>query len=156
MAAIITKPVGTPELATHRVIVERFFDRLKTLFSVFRRQLPFEVERVGDYFYISQNEKEGALKKNCEEEKKEKQKIEEKEEKEDKDRNETKRIDLKENDNDEDNNSMAWYLPGQWKSIQPSSASSSSPFPSTSRSSEPEKVKRITPSPLRLLLEQRN
>ncbi|KAH7832343.1 putative DDE superfamily endonuclease [Monocercomonoides exilis] len=36
LGAIITKPVGTPELASHRVIVERFFGRLKTLFSVFR------------------------------------------------------------------------------------------------------------------------
>ncbi|KAH7817337.1 putative DDE superfamily endonuclease [Monocercomonoides exilis] len=36
--AIVTDPVGTPELATHRVIVERFFGRLKTLFSIFRRQ----------------------------------------------------------------------------------------------------------------------
>ncbi|KAH7822208.1 putative DDE superfamily endonuclease [Monocercomonoides exilis] len=155
--AIITKPVGTQKLASHRVIVERFFGRMKTLFSIFRKPWIFEIDRIADYFnvacYISQNEKEGALKKKCEEEKKEKRKIEEKEEK---DRNETKRIDLEENDSDEDDNSMAWCLPGQWKSIQHSSASSSSPFPSTPRSSEAEKAKRITPSPLRLLLEQRN
>ncbi|KAH7826392.1 putative DDE superfamily endonuclease [Monocercomonoides exilis] len=36
LGAIITKPVGTSELASHRVIVERFFGRLQTLFSVFR------------------------------------------------------------------------------------------------------------------------
>ncbi|KAH7815507.1 putative DDE superfamily endonuclease [Monocercomonoides exilis] len=53
LGAIISKPVGTPELASKRVIVERFFGRLKTLFAVFRRPWPFEVERVAEYFTIA-------------------------------------------------------------------------------------------------------
>ncbi|KAH7823661.1 putative DDE superfamily endonuclease [Monocercomonoides exilis] len=46
LEAIITKPVGTPELATHRVIVERFFGRLKTLFTVFRKPWLFDVVKI--------------------------------------------------------------------------------------------------------------
>ncbi|KAH7826310.1 putative DDE superfamily endonuclease [Monocercomonoides exilis] len=51
--AIISKPVGTPHLASRRVIVERFFGRLKTLFAVFRHPWPFEVFRVGSYFSVA-------------------------------------------------------------------------------------------------------
>ncbi|KAH7815639.1 putative DDE superfamily endonuclease [Monocercomonoides exilis] len=51
--AIITQLVGTQELASKRVIVERFFGRLKTLFPVFRRQWPFEPDRISDYFIVA-------------------------------------------------------------------------------------------------------
>ncbi|KAH7832126.1 putative DDE superfamily endonuclease [Monocercomonoides exilis] len=53
LGAIITKPIGTPELASHCVIFERFFDRYKTLFSVFRHPWVIEMERVGDYFSLN-------------------------------------------------------------------------------------------------------
>ncbi|KAH7817560.1 putative DDE superfamily endonuclease [Monocercomonoides exilis] len=51
--AIISKPVGTPHLASRHVIVKRFFGRLKTLFAVFLRPRPFEVFRVGSYFSVA-------------------------------------------------------------------------------------------------------
>ncbi|KAH7831302.1 putative DDE superfamily endonuclease [Monocercomonoides exilis] len=50
---IITKPVGTQELASHRVIVERFFGRMKTLFSIFRKPWIFETDRIADYFNVA-------------------------------------------------------------------------------------------------------
>ncbi|KAH7825432.1 putative DDE superfamily endonuclease [Monocercomonoides exilis] len=51
--AYITKPVGTPQLASRRVIVERYFGRLKTLFAVFRHNWPFQVEKIADYFIVT-------------------------------------------------------------------------------------------------------
>ncbi|KAH7832376.1 putative DDE superfamily endonuclease [Monocercomonoides exilis] len=53
LGAIITKPVGTPELAAHREIVERFFGRLKTLFTIFRRPWPLKISSIAEYFYVA-------------------------------------------------------------------------------------------------------
>ncbi|KAH7815635.1 putative DDE superfamily endonuclease [Monocercomonoides exilis] len=53
LGAIITKPVGTPELAAHRVNVERFFGRLKTLFTIFRRPWPLKISSIAEYFYVA-------------------------------------------------------------------------------------------------------
>ncbi|KAH7819228.1 putative DDE superfamily endonuclease [Monocercomonoides exilis] len=50
LEAIITKPMETPEMATHRVIVERFFGRIKTLFTTFRKPWLFDAVMVADYF----------------------------------------------------------------------------------------------------------
>ncbi|KAH7822590.1 putative DDE superfamily endonuclease [Monocercomonoides exilis] len=53
LGAVISKPVGTKEISSKRVIVERFFGRLKTLFSVFRHPWPFDVEKIGEYFFVA-------------------------------------------------------------------------------------------------------